>query len=148
MPNLKGTMLNTPDLTMAHSMTTQWQMQFTVSDSVPGRRCDKRCSSTSKWTTIELADTAPTAISARKRLRHNKLLNGVSTVGGQDHIDSAHERLLETAEAMKEELTAKIGSESSSWRNCHEPDSSFSKLGACNGVRVEYVKIMPFSAAC
>jgi hypothetical protein len=38
-----------------------------------------------KWTTIESADTAPMAISARQRLRQKKSLNDVSTVGGQDH---------------------------------------------------------------
>jgi putative transposase len=47
--------------------------------------CDKLYSSTSKWTTIEPADTAPTALSARQRLRQTKSLNCVSAIGGQDH---------------------------------------------------------------
>ena len=59
-----------------------------VSDSPPERRCDKQYSSTLKWTTIEPADTAPMAISARKRLRQMKSLNDVSTVGGQDQTNS------------------------------------------------------------
>ncbi|MGE0338093.1 MAG: hypothetical protein AB7Q76_22565, partial [Gammaproteobacteria bacterium] len=41
---------------------------------------------TLRQTTIGPADTAPTATSARKRLRHNKPLSSVSVVGGQDHI--------------------------------------------------------------
>ena len=57
-----------------------------ASDSPPGRRCDKPFSNTSKWITIEHADTAPMALSARKRLRHKKSLSEVSTVGGQDHV--------------------------------------------------------------
>ncbi len=38
-----------------------------------------------KRTTIESADTAPTALLARKRLRHSKSLRSVSTVGWKDH---------------------------------------------------------------
>ena len=47
------------------------------------RRCDKRYSSTSKWTTIEPADTPQTAISARKRLKQNKSLKDVSLLAGR-----------------------------------------------------------------
>ena len=52
---------------------------------VTGSKCDKQFSSTSKWIIIEPADTAPTAILARKRLRQKESLHNVSTVGGQDH---------------------------------------------------------------
>jgi transposase InsO family protein len=38
----------------------------------------------SKWTTIEPADTLPAATSARWRLRLNRSLSRVSVVGGQD----------------------------------------------------------------
>jgi transposase InsO family protein len=50
------------------------------------QECARQYSNILKWITIKLADTAPMAISAQKRLRQKKSLNAVSTVGGQDQI--------------------------------------------------------------
>src|SRR5690606_17677469 len=68
----------------ASSTHSRWK-PFTVSVFQPAWPCARRYSSTLKWTTIEPADTAPTASSARQRFRHNRSLNVVSTVAGQDH---------------------------------------------------------------
>lgn len=55
-----------------------------MSTSPRDSSCVQLCLTTSRRTTIEPADTAPMATSARKRLRNNEPLNGVSVVGGQD----------------------------------------------------------------
>ncbi len=50
--------------------------------SMSASKCATPCLNTLRQTTIGPADTAPTATSARKRLRHKKPLSSVSVVDG------------------------------------------------------------------